>query len=64
MTKDQVAMIIGYPLTQYLFNQNRWDFMYQEYKNNKLQKSYIVTLYFDKNIKVNNIVSAGKIFQI
>lgn len=62
MNKDQVATILGYPLTQYMFDQNRWDFMYQNYKNNRLAKSYIVTLYFNKDAKITNIASAGKIF--
>lgn len=59
MTKDQVIFVLGQPLSQYLFDKNRWDFNYQDYKNNSLKKSYVVTLYFDSNENVNKIVKSG-----
>lgn len=62
MTKEQVAFIIGHPLTQYMFDQNRWDFIYQNYKNNILIKSYNITIYFDKQDKVYNITKNGDLF--
>lgn len=63
MTKDDVVAILGHPLSQYAFNQDRWDFTYQNYSNNKLQQSYFVTLYFNKDAKVDKIVCAGKLFK-
>jgi outer membrane protein assembly factor BamE len=62
MTKDQVAYIIGKPLTQYLFDQNRWDFVYQDYKNNDLKKKYSLTILFDNKDKVTNISKTGELF--
>lgn len=62
MTKEQVVFIIGHPLTQFIFDQNRWDFIYQNYQNNKLSKSYAVTLYFDQAGKVTNIAKVGEFF--
>ena len=59
MTKDQVVFVLGYPLSQYLFDKNRWDFDYQNHKNNDLKKNYHVTIYFDNNINVNKIDKTG-----
>ena len=60
MTKSDVTLIINKPLTQFLFNQDRWDFIYQKYHNNALVKNYTVTLFFKQNIVykiiINNIV--------
>lgn len=61
MTKEEVTYIIGSPLTQFLFNQNRWDYTYQLYKNNKLQKHYDVVILFSNN-KVTYINKTGKLF--
>ncbi len=62
MTKEQVTYIIGHPLTQFMFDQNRWDYFYQDFKNNSLKQSYTVTIFFDKNNKVINIVQTGQPF--
>ena len=61
-TKDQVAFIIGRPLTQFMFNQNQWDFIYQDYKNNSLKKSYIISILFDNKGVVTNINKTGQLF--
>lgn len=62
MTKDQVAYIIGKPLSQYMFDQNRWDFTYQDYKNNSLKKNYNVTILFGNDGKATNITKTGDLF--
>jgi outer membrane protein assembly factor BamE len=61
MTKEEASYIIGHPLTQFLFDENRWDFMYQSYKNNDLKKSYNVTILFDKNNKIKHISKSGEL---
>src|SRR3990167_5517305 len=60
MTKEQVIYTIGHPLTQFMFDQNRWDFFYQDFKNNNLKQSYTISIFFDKNNKVINITQTGK----
>lgn len=62
MTKDQVSYIIGRPLSQYMFDQNRWDYTYQDYKSNNLKKDYTVTILFDKTNKATNISKSGELF--
>ncbi|MCC2644254.1 MAG: hypothetical protein K0R94_32 [Burkholderiales bacterium] len=62
MTKEQVSYIIGMPLSQYMFDQNRWDYIYQDNKNNDLKKNYSVTILFDKNSKAVNISKTGEFF--
>lgn len=62
MTKDQVAYILGKPLNQYMFDQNRWDFIYQDYKSNNLKKDYSLTIFFGKDGKVTNITRTGEFF--
>ncbi|MBP9742176.1 MAG: outer membrane protein assembly factor BamE [Burkholderiales bacterium] len=62
ITKEQASFIIGHPLTQFLFEQNRWDFFYQDYKSNKLKKDYIVTLLFNKENQVTSITKTGVLF--
>ena len=59
MSKDQVAFVVGYPLSQAIFDKSRWDFDYQDYKNNNLKKSYSVTLWFNKNNTVTQIKKTG-----
>ncbi len=59
MTKNDINMILDKPINQFLFDSNRWDFIYQNYVNNKLIKSYNLTLFFKKDIvykieKTNN----------
>lgn len=62
MTKDQVAFIFGPPLTQFLFQQNRWDYIYQDHKNYKLQKSYHLTIMFDNKEQVESFSKVGQLF--
>ncbi|MCC2626121.1 MAG: hypothetical protein K0R14_1994 [Burkholderiales bacterium] len=62
MTKDQVSYIIGKPLCQYMFDQNRWDFIYQDYKSNNLKKDYSLTIFFGPDSKVRNITKSGDLF--
>ena len=59
MSKDQVIFVLGHPLSQYLFDKNRWDFPYQEYKNNNLKKSYNVTILFDNKSNVVKFSKSG-----
>ncbi len=58
MTKEQVVNILGSPLTQYIFINNRWDFVYQKYLNNKLQNHYSITIIFNNNI-IDSIQSSS-----
>lgn len=62
MTKDQVAFIFGQPLTKFLFEQNRWDYIYQDHKNYALQKSYHVTIIFDKQGAIESFSKTGQLF--
>lgn len=62
MTKEQVSFIIGHPLTQFMFDQNRWDFFYQDRKSYELKKYYSVTLLFTKDDRVFSIVKTGEFF--
>lgn len=62
MTKDQVTFIVGHPLTQFMFDQNRWDFFFQDYKNNDLKKAYTITILFDKNNIVTSITKNGPFY--
>jgi outer membrane protein assembly factor BamE len=62
MTKEQVSFIIGHPLTQFMFDQNRWDFFYQDYKSYDLENNYSVTILFDTSGKVINITKTGEFF--
>ncbi len=62
LTKDQAAIIVGHPVTIYIFKKNRWDYIYQEYRNNSLFKSYNVSLFFDKDDKIINITKEGELF--
>lgn len=62
MTKDQVAGIVGSPVSQFMFNSNQWQYTYQQYKNDKLANSYVVNINFDKNSLLSSVESAGEIF--
>lgn len=63
MTKDQISYIVGKPVSQYMFDQNRWDFMYQDYKNNKLKKNYTLTILFNKDGTASSISKTGEFFE-
>jgi outer membrane protein assembly factor BamE len=62
MTKEQVSFILGSPLSEFMFSQNRWDYAYQAYKNNKLTTTYVVTVLFDKENRVTQIYKEGNLF--
>lgn len=61
MTKEQVTFVIGHPVSQFMFNSNQWQYIYQDYKNNKLASSYIINLNFDNTQKLIQIESAGEV---
>jgi outer membrane protein assembly factor BamE (lipoprotein component of BamABCDE complex) len=62
MTKDQVTFVIGHPVSQFMFNSNQWQYVYQNYKDNKLINSYIVNINFDINDRLTGVESAGSAF--
>ncbi len=62
MTKDQVTFVVGHPVSQFMFNSNQWQYIYQDYKNNKLANSYIVNINFDAYGKLTSVESAGTPF--
>lgn len=59
LTKNEVVSILGYPLVEYIFKKNRWDFIYQNYKNNELIKSYTITIIFDENDRIKEFNNNG-----
>lgn len=61
MTKEEASYLVGHPVTQFLFAENRWDFVYQSYTNNDLKNSYDVTIFFDKNNKISSINKSGEL---
>ncbi len=62
MTKDQVAMLIGHPVNQFMFNQNQWNYMFQQNTNDKLVKSYNVNLNFNESNILLSVESVGQVF--
>lgn len=64
MTKEQITMIIGYPINQFMFNQSHWEFIYSNYKNNKKLNEYVIKIYFNKYDKINLITKTGSTFKI
>lgn len=62
MTKDQVVYVIGHPTTQFMFESSQWQYVYQDYKNDKLVNSYIVNVNFESNGLLTSIESAGQPF--
>lgn len=63
MTKEQITMIIGYPINQFMFNQNHWEFVYSNYKNNTKINEYVIKIYFNKFDKVKLITKTGTTFK-
>jgi len=61
MTKEQVTFVIGHPVSQFMFNSNQWQYIYQDYKNDKLINSYIINLNFDAAQKLIQVESAGQV---
>ena len=63
MTKEQVVYALGSnPVSQYMFKQDSWQFIYQDYANEKLKKSYTINLNFDTLGKLINIKKDGEVF--
>lgn len=62
MTKDQVAMLLGHPVNQFMFNQQQWNYMYQQYKDDKLVKSFNINVNFDNANLFKSVESAGQVF--
>ena len=50
MTKAQVQMMIGTPLLQDPFHQNRWDYPYVVSRNGIVQERSTISLYFDGDV--------------
>ncbi|MBR7001049.1 MAG: outer membrane protein assembly factor BamE [Neisseriaceae bacterium] len=50
MTKSQVQMLLGTPLLQDPFHQNRWDYPYAMSRNGIVKQRSTVSLYFDGDI--------------
>jgi outer membrane protein assembly factor BamE len=61
MTKDQVSFVIGHPVTQFMFNSQQWQYMFQQFRNDKLRNSYIVNINFESDI-MRSVESAGQVF--
>ena len=61
MSKNEVNLVLDRPVNQFLFNSNRWDFVYQNYINNKLVRSYNLTLIFNKDV-VEKIIKTNTFF--
>lgn len=62
MTKDQVANIIGTPVSQFMFESTQWQYIFQQYKNDKLTNSYLVNVNFDNRGLLSAVESAGEPF--
>lgn len=62
MTKDQVSFVVGHPVSAFMFDSKKWQYIYQDYQNNKLKNSYVINLSFDSNDKLISIESVGKVF--
>lgn len=62
MTKDQVTFVVGHPVSQFMFNSNQWQYIYQEYKDDKLISNYIININFDANSRLTSVESAGTLF--
>ena len=50
MTKRQVAYVMGTPLMQSPYQQNRWDYIYTLERRDKIVKQYQITTFFEGNI--------------
>ena len=62
MTKEQVGNIVGHPVSNYMFNSNQWQYVYQSYKNDKLVNSYIINVNFTPEQTLLTVESAGNVF--
>jgi outer membrane protein assembly factor BamE len=61
MTKDQVSFVVGHPVTQFMFNSQQWQYMFQQFRNDKLRNSYIVNINFESDI-MKSVESSGQVF--
>ena len=50
MTKRQVAYVMGTPLIQSPYQQDRWDYLYTLERRDKVVKQYQVTTFFEGDI--------------
>lgn len=62
MPKEQVANILGTPVSQFMFNESQWQYTYQYYRHDSLKGSYIVNLNFDDMNNLSSIESVGEVF--
>ncbi len=50
MTQSQVRYVMGTPLIEDTFHENRWDYVYHLVEEDKMRANQRVTLYFDKGL--------------
>lgn len=55
MTRQQVAMEIGTPLLNNAFRTDRWDYVYEVVRGNKVKEHRNLSVYFDGNGAVSRI---------
>jgi len=55
MTRQQVAMEIGTPLLNNAFRTDRWDYVYEVVRGNKVKEHRNLSVYFDANGAVSRI---------
>jgi outer membrane protein assembly factor BamE len=53
MNRRQVKFILGTPLIEDTFNQNRWDYLYVKRNGNKILSESHLTVEFDGDVLVN-----------
>jgi outer membrane protein assembly factor BamE len=53
MTRRQVKFILGTPLIQDTFDQNRWDYLYSKRNGTKVLSEALLTVQFDGDLLVN-----------
>lgn len=52
MTESQVRYVMGTPLIQDTFHQNRWDYVYHLVEEDEMQENRRVTLYFQNGLLI------------
>ncbi len=62
MPKMQVANVLGSPITQFMFSESQWQYMYQYYTHDELRGSYVVNINFDNNNLLSSVESSGEVF--
>ena len=55
MTRQQVAMEIGSPLLNNAFRTDRWDYVYEVVRGNKVKEHRNLSVHFDANGAVSRI---------